>query len=118
MDIRLIRLINLRTLVDEYGVEQLANLADSSEKTLQQLLAGTPLDSGNPRSVGHALARRLEAATQRDPGWMDVFHDTDLPVEVGKLIERIRSAAATGKLRAEEAHALYEVVRAMEGWQD
>lgn len=113
MDIRSIRLSNLRKLVTEYGLGDLAGRASTSEKTLQQILARTPLTSGNPRAVGHALARKLEAGTGRALGWMDIFHDADLPVEASRLIERIRNDVVSGRLGVEQVSAIYEVVRNM-----
>jgi hypothetical protein len=114
MEIRDIRRANLARLVREAGLEPLANMADTSEKTLLQLLAGTPLDSGNPRSVGHDLARRLESATGRERGWMDVVHDDTLPTEAQEVIERVRSSVLTGRLGIEQIRAIYDVVKAME----
>ena len=116
MDARDIRRLNLRQLVREFGsTARLAEAAGSSAKTLDQILAGTPLESGQPRGIGHNLARRLEAAAGRAPGWLDVLHDDGLPAQTRELIEYIRSKSAEGKLGLEQVRAIYHVAKAMDG---
>ena len=119
MDARSIRVANLQRLVDEERarggtLDTLAARAQSSGKTLSQIVNGTLLPSGNPRGVGHALARQLEHAAGKPPGWLDTLHNDALPSEARALIEEIMSAAADGRLRTEQMRALYDVVVSME----
>lgn len=113
MDARSTRIANLRALVKELGIDAVAAAAQTSNKTLAQVLAGTPLPSGKPRGVGHNLARRLEAACHKPHGWLDTPHDDTLPEPAATLIDYIRTAAIGGALSAEQARALYDVTRAM-----
>lgn len=115
MDAREIRRLNLRQLVREFGsTARLAEAAGSSAKTLDQILAGTPLESGQPRGVGHNLARRIEEAARKPPGWLDVVHEEELPVQTRELLEYLRSRSIEGKLGAEQVRAIYHVAKAME----
>jgi transcriptional regulator with XRE-family HTH domain len=72
MDIRTIRHLNLLRLVREAGGQkQLAERAGVSAAYLSQVLSRKV-----NRHVGHSLARRLEAGTEKPYGWMDVLPDT------------------------------------------
>ncbi len=74
MEIQAIRLQNLKRLVAEAGtIAAVARAANASEAYLSQILNGTPLPSGTPRGVGHALARRLEQGMDKPLGWMDTL---------------------------------------------
>lgn len=48
------------------GAESVADQAGISVDNLKQILAGTKLESGNPRGVGPTIQRKLDAAF---PGW-------------------------------------------------
>lgn len=76
MDIRLIRLNNLKYAVHEAdGVPKLAAIAEVSEKYLRQILSGFqgPKDK-QPRKVGDDVASRISMALKHEPGWMDQPH--------------------------------------------
>ena len=51
------------------GHVKVAEAIESSAATIQQIITGVALPSGNPRGVGPNLRRRLEEAY---PGWADV----------------------------------------------
>jgi len=73
MDIRTIRHINLMRLVREAGGQKcLAERAGVSAAYLSQVLSRKV-----NRNVGHSLARRLEAGTDKPYGWMDVLPDAE-----------------------------------------
>ena len=92
MDVRIVRKANLALLASEAGsVAALAEKVDSSEKTLKQILAGTPLPSGTPRSVGHGLARRLEIACKKPLGWMDEAHEESVSEIARSIIRRVQN---------------------------
>ncbi|MBD3610607.1 MAG: S24 family peptidase [Gammaproteobacteria bacterium] len=76
MDIKQIRLNNLRALISEAGtIASLARKSNTAPAYLSQILNSLPTSTGMPRSVGDKLARKLEAATNRAHGWMDRAHD-------------------------------------------
>lgn len=63
------RLISqLKALCKKHGVEAVAAEARVSADNLRQIIAGTKLESGEPRGVGPMLQRKLEA---KYPGWSD-----------------------------------------------
>lgn len=65
-----IRLGNLEILVGQAGSAiKLAKLADTSQVYLSQVRRGG-------RSIGSALARKLEAAMGKPSGWLDHDHET------------------------------------------
>mgnify|MGYP007054544646 CR=1 FL=1 len=75
MDVKAIRLRNLRALVEEVGgIRALAELADTSYQTLWQIVGGTELPSGKVRALGYLLARKIETAVNKPQGWLDVDH--------------------------------------------
>jgi len=96
------------------GRQRVADLIDSSEQTIYQIVAQVPLKSGRPRSVGRKLRERLD---QRFPGWMG--HDGTPPglpgpgtrIEViSQLAEQLRNVPrerreAVAKLLGILAHA-------------
>lgn len=82
MDIRTIRHLNLLRLVREAGGQKrLAERAGVSAAYLSQVLSRKV-----NRHVGHSLARRLEAGTDKPYGWMDVLADPE-PAAGGALRE-------------------------------
>jgi hypothetical protein len=113
MDARSTRTANLRRLVAELGLENVAQKAETSAKTLQQILAGTPLPSGKPRGLGHNLARRIEANCGKPHGWLDIAHDATLFPEALALLDLIRDAASSGSLTAQQCRAVYDVTRSI-----
>jgi hypothetical protein len=76
MTIQRIRLENLRLLVSLFGSPRnLADLSDTSEGYIKEILRGDKLPSGKPKSVGDDVARKLETGTDHEEGWMDVSHE-------------------------------------------
>lgn len=71
-----IRRQNLRHLVSEVqGVKRLADKVGVSESQMSQWLNGTANSAtGKPRGMRPASCRRIETATQKPQGWMDVQH--------------------------------------------
>jgi phage repressor protein C with HTH and peptisase S24 domain len=68
-----IRLANLERLIEEAGsLEKAAAAADTSSVYLSQL-RNRAIDrkTSRPRDMGSAMARRLELAFGKPPGWMD-----------------------------------------------
>jgi SOS-response transcriptional repressor LexA len=79
MDIKQIRLRNLRILIGEAGtIANLARLSNTAPAYLSQILNSLPTSTGRPRSVGDKLARKLELAMNKPYGWMDRGNE-DLP---------------------------------------
>ena len=58
----------VKVLCRKHGVETVAAKARISADNLRQIIAGTKLQSGEPRGVGPTLQRKLEAAF---PNWAD-----------------------------------------------
>lgn len=78
MDIKQIRLKNLRALFTEMGsIANVARASGTAEAYLSQISNGVPLPSGRPRGVGDALARKLEVGCSKPRGWMDASHDSE-----------------------------------------
>ena len=76
MDIKQIRLRNLRSLIVESGtIANLARMSETAPAYLSQILNSLPTSTGKPRSVGDKLARKLEQALNKSYGWMDKDHD-------------------------------------------
>lgn len=76
MTIQRIRLENLRLLVALFGSPRnLADLSDTSEGYLKEILRGATLPSGRSKSVGDDLARKLESGAGKHEGWLDVSHE-------------------------------------------
>jgi phage repressor protein C with HTH and peptisase S24 domain len=75
------RVRKLRTLAERPGgVREIAAAADVNPQTLTQILSGVLLPekadgTRSPRSVGNALARKLEDALQLGRGWFDAPDD-------------------------------------------
>ena len=59
---------SLKTLCRAHGVDAVADEAHISAENLRQIIAGTKLQSGEPRGVGPTLQRKIEGAY---PGWAD-----------------------------------------------
>lgn len=113
-----IRLKNLGKLVVEFRtISALAEAAKTSEKYLSALLNGTLLKSGKQRRLGDVVARKLEDAAHKDPGWMDCDHDngglivtrTDLSAEEAELLRLFR-LSVTSKRRTLLAVARLKVL--------
>lgn len=80
MSIKSIRLTNLRHLVKEFGtIAAVANLSDTSENYLTQVLNEHKLPSGNTRGIGNAVAQKLEHGCGKYPDWMDTNHSQAVP---------------------------------------
>lgn len=76
-----IRLANLELVISEMGsLERLAVAADTSSVYLSQVRnRAQDSKTGRPRQMGTAMARRIEAAAGKPPGWMDVHHTMEPP---------------------------------------
>ena len=76
MDIRSIRLNNLKYAVHEAGgVDRLAERAGVSRKYLDQILQGFQgKRDKSPRKVGDALAAKLSMGLGQPAHWMDLPH--------------------------------------------
>lgn len=76
-----IRLANLELVIAELGsLERLAVAADTSSVYLSQIRnRAQDSKTGRPRQMGTAMARRIEAAAGKPPGWMDVHNTMEPP---------------------------------------
>ncbi|QOR55255.1 MAG: hypothetical protein SHS37scaffold220_24 [Phage 67_12] len=74
-----IRRANLERLVMRAGtLEALAQSADTTSIYLSQIRnQAVDAKSGRPREMGTAMARRLERASGKPDGWMDVDHSSE-----------------------------------------
>lgn len=71
MDIREVRRKNLAALREQQGsLRAIADLVDTDANYLSQILGGH-----GKHYMGHAMARRIEAALKKREGWMDQPHD-------------------------------------------
>lgn len=76
MDIKQIRLKNLRSLISEAGtIAELARKSATAPAYLSQILNRLPSASGSARTLGDKLARKLETAMSKPFGWMDKDHN-------------------------------------------
>lgn len=59
------------------GVKKLAEAADTDPNYLSSLASEKPpkIPSGKRRGVGDEIARKLEKAAGKPPGWMDHLHE-------------------------------------------
>lgn len=101
-----LRRTNLRKIVSEFGTAiALAEAANTNEKYISQIITGQPLPSGSLRSLGTVLARRIESAAGKEPGWMDYDHDngglvvtrTDMTPDEAELLRIYRKASPARK---------------------
>lgn len=71
------RLENLKKLVEEVGgVTKLSQLAGYKQPSyLYQILNRTVVQNGKPKNIGSNMARKLEEATGKESGWLDIRHD-------------------------------------------
>jgi hypothetical protein len=107
-----VRLENLEALVREFGtLDAVATRAESTSVYLSQLRNGTPdQKTGKSRQMGNAIARRLEAACGKPPGWMDASHTENEQGLIGKRAQGADPgfvAAAVpviGGVRIDDAH--------------
>lgn len=98
MNIRAIRVENLKLLVREFeSIAEVARRGETSEKYLWQIIKGV-VQRNNPRSVGDALAARLEHGCDKPAGWMDQNHE----VQYAKRFE-----SDSAPLIAREAEAAF-----------
>jgi hypothetical protein len=102
MDLRAVNLANLKILADEAGgLHELAEQCGSSYETLQQIVKGYRLPSGNPRMLGNNLKQRLEREMSKPAGWLDQDHTitglSQAAIDFGKWYD---SLDADGKQRA------------------
>lgn len=75
MENRDTRIENLKALVAEFrSIVTVAKACGTAEAYLSQLLNHAPLPSGAARSIGHKLARKLEAVCLKPVGWLDQPH--------------------------------------------
>lgn len=83
MDINEIRLINLNKLIEEaQGKKPLAKRANIKANYLSQVHSPAHFDKSDKlgdvklRNLGDKVARKLEAAMGKPPGWMDQLHES------------------------------------------
>ena len=70
-----IRLHNLEILITEAGsAAKLARAAKTNSSYLSQVRNQLPTKKGTPRAIGDDLAEKLEKATKKPQGWMDMPH--------------------------------------------
>ena len=70
-----IRLHNLEILIAEAGsAAKLARAANTNSSYLSQVRNQLPTKKGTPRAIGDDLAVKLEKATKKPQGWMDMPH--------------------------------------------
>lgn len=82
MDAKAIRRMNAKLLAEQVGgVTVLAGMAGTSQSYLSQIIGPRPC-----REVGDSLARKLEQATGRPHGWMDVSHVTEPRLEQARKV--------------------------------
>lgn len=80
MDVKKIRLENLKSLIAEHSsAANLSKVTGVNEAYISQIINGAPLPSGNPRGVGDRMARTLENSCNKPYGWMDVRHKKSEP---------------------------------------
>ena len=99
-----IRLDNLETLIKQFGTAAaLAAEVETSPVYISMLMNRT-LDAktGRPREMGTAMARRMEAAAKKPPGWMDQPHDDLSPagITLAKLFDMIPAGPDRDKCAA------------------
>ena len=72
-----IRLQNIRLLVDEAGnISELARRIGYNQPSyLYQILNRKAIQNGKPKNVGENMARKIEAAMGKEPGWLDQPHN-------------------------------------------
>lgn len=100
MKIEEIRRANLSKLVEDSAtIAALANAAEISESYISTILSGA-------RNAGSRIARKLERATGRPEGWMDIDHTNRRVIEYTpprltpdetELLFRYRAAAKEKK---------------------
>lgn len=88
-----IRLENLETLIKQFETaEALAQAAETSPVYISMLRNRTvDAKTGRPREMGTAMARRMEKAAKRGPGWMDQAHDDLSPgaITLAKMFDMV-----------------------------
>lgn len=102
-----IRLANLRKIVKQFRTySELAEACGTNEKYISQIMTGTLLPSGKRRGIGNGLAKKLEEAARKEPGWMDVDHDnggtvitrTDMTEDEAELLRLYRESSKIKQL--------------------
>lgn len=92
---------NLKRLIAEYGtISALAEVVDTSEKYLGQLIRETQHSSGRTRTLGDELADRIESACGLPQGWLDTIHGQEEPklsAQEFELVRRYRAGNAALK---------------------
>lgn len=76
MGIAEIRYNNLITLIDEHdSIATLAKKAGTAASYISEIKNKTKTPKGKTRGVGDVLAYKLEIATGKPKGWMDITHN-------------------------------------------
>lgn len=79
MDVKQIRLSNLRALIEKEGaVSQLALRLQISPIYIYRVLDGK-------FTVGDSMARKIEDAYNQQAGWMDILHGKQLSIQNSKI---------------------------------
>lgn len=105
MDIKEIRAINLKVVVDQIAPSKkhLAESVDTAASYISQLL-----NPEHKATVGDDLARRIEAAYGLPHGWMDNLHD---PQEADIAKQREEYLTLEQQLTEEERQHINELMR-------
>jgi SOS-response transcriptional repressor LexA len=70
LDVKQIRRLNLKLLIDEVGTQaEVANRSDTDASYISQILR-----KKKPRDIGDRVARKFEAGCAKQHGWMDRAH--------------------------------------------
>jgi len=108
MDIKQIRLSNLKTAIDiAGGASVLADKADTNPSYLSQILS-----TKHPATVGGNLARKIEKAINKEEGWMDTDHLSFVDFEDWKKQEQ-RFIEKVRKMTKEQKEDLLTIIDLM-----
>lgn len=96
------------------GRHAVAAAIGANEQTLYQILAGIPLRSGRPRTVGRDLREKLDKAF---PGWFDETESMEAAHE--QQAERALTEAGLSfrRLQPSDRQELPEWLKTIEGWR-
>lgn len=96
-----IRRHNLELLVREVvaytgkergAVAHLARVTEVAYTQISQIRSGATHPNGSPRLLGDEVARKLEAGTNKQEGWMDRDHSKAQTVGEAELLDSYRAA--------------------------
>lgn len=98
MDIYEVRLINARVIAKEIGGNKpLAIKMGKEESRISQIIGKNP-----SKNIGAKTAREIDAAGDKEPGWLDLFHgDPTIPVRSSD-IESVDDLTPEEKIEVEQ----------------